>query len=102
MIRQGTAGVAEAVVKANAEPSTLRVQCLNAHLSVLSPSDGVAITKPAAASLVVSEGQGNGLVINAAADKAYVVDTIGQVTQLSADTYDLRPEDGQNVVLIKL
>lgn len=101
MIRQGAVGVAEALIEANADPSTLRARFLNADLSVISPSDGVEISKPAAASIVVSDGQGNGLVINAAAEKAYVVDTIGQVTQLSADTYDLGPEDGQNVVVIK-
>jgi len=102
MITQGAVGVAEALVKANADPSTLRVSFLNADLSVISPSDGLEITRPTAASIVVSDGQGNGLVINAAADKAYVLDTIGQVSQLSADTYDLGPEDGENVVVIKM
>lgn len=102
MITQGAVGVAEALIKANADPSTVRVSFLNAGLSVISPSDGLEITRPTAASIVVSDGQGNGLVINAAADKAYVLDTIGQVTQLSADTYDLGPEDGENVVVIKM
>jgi hypothetical protein len=102
MITQGAVGVAEALIKANADPSTVRVSFLNAGLSIISPSDGLEITRPTAASIVVSDGQGNGLVINAAADKAYVLDTIGQVTQLSADTYDLGPEDGENVVVIKM
>ena len=61
------------------------------HLSVVSPSDGLEITRPTPASVVVSDGQENGLVINAAADNAYVTETIGQVTQLSAGTYDLGP-----------
>jgi hypothetical protein len=102
MITQGAVGVADALVKANADPSTVRVRFLNADLSVISPSDGLEITRPTAASIVVSDGQGNGLVINAAADKAYVLDTIGQVTQLSGDSYDLGPEDGENVVVIKM
>lgn len=102
MITQGAVGMADALVKANADPSTVRVTFLSADLSVISPSDGLEITRPTEASLVVSDGRGNGLVINAAADKAYVLDTIGQVTQLSADTYDLGPEDGENVVVIKV
>jgi hypothetical protein len=92
---------AEALVEADAEPATVRLHYLNAHLSVASPSDGLEITRPTAASLVVSDGQGNGLVINAAADDAYVTETIGQVTQLGAGTYDLGPKDGENVVVIK-
>jgi len=69
---------------------------------VVSPSGGPEVTRPTAASMVVSDGQGNGLVINAAADKAYVAETIGQVSQLSADSYDLGPEDGENVVVMKI
>lgn len=101
-VKKGAVSVAEALVEADAEPSTVRVHFLNAHLSVVSPSDGLEITRPTPASIVVSDGQGNGLVINAAADKAYVTETIGQTTQLSAGTYDLGPEDGENVVVIKL
>jgi len=58
------------------------------------------LRKTTPASIVVSDGQGNGLVINAASEKAYVTETIGQATQLSAGTYDLGPEDGENVVVI--
>lgn len=100
--REGVLGAAEAFVEANADPASVRVHYLNAHLSVVSPSDGLDITRPTAATLVVADGRGNGLVINAAADKAYVSDTIGQVTQLSADTYDLGPDDGENLVVFKL
>jgi len=35
-------------------------------------------------------------------EKAYVTETIGQATQLSAGTHDLGPEDGENVVLIEI
>ena len=99
--KEGAVTAAEALVDAEAEPSTVRVHFLNAHLSVVSPTDGLEITRPTPASIVVSDGQGNGLVINAAAEDAYVTETIGQVTQLSAATYDLGPEDGENVVVIK-
>jgi hypothetical protein len=50
---------------------------------------------------VVSDGQGNGLVINAAAEPAFVAETIGTVSQLSGNTYDLGPEDGINLVVTK-
>lgn len=51
--------------------------------------------------LVISDGSGNGLVINAAADKAYVAETIGAVNRVNANTYDLGTEDGIDVVVIK-
>ena len=101
-VKNGVLSAAEALIKANAEPSTVRVHFMNADLSVVSPCDGLEITRPTPASIVVSDGQGNGLVINAAAEGAYVTETIGQVTQLSAGTYDLGPEDGENVVVIKM
>jgi hypothetical protein len=66
---------------------------------VLSPSEGVSVTRPDAATLVVADGQGNGLVINAAAEPAYVVEMIGSVGRLSGNTFDLGPEDGINVVV---
>ena len=100
--KKGALGAAEALVEADADPSTVRVHFLNAHLSVVSPSDGLEITRPTPASVVVSDGRGNGLVINAAADKAHVTETIGHVTQLSAGTYDLGPKNGENVVVIKI
>ena len=101
-VRKGAVSAAEVLVEADAEASTVRVHFLNAHLRVASPTDGLEITRPTPASLVVSDGQGNGLVINAAAEKAYVSETIGQTTQLSAGIYDLGSEDGENVVFIKL
>lgn len=100
--KDGTLDAAQALVEANADPSAVSVQFLNARFSVVSPGDGLEISRPTAASIVVSDGQGNGLVINAAADTAYVSETIGQATQLGAGTYDLGAEDGENVVVIKL
>jgi len=55
--------------------------------------------RPDAATLVIADGQGNGLVVNAAADPAYVVEMIGAVGRLSGNTFDLGPEDGINVVV---
>jgi hypothetical protein len=77
------------------------VTFLNARVTVLSPAEGISITRPEAATLVVADCQGNGLVINAAADPAFVVETIGSATQLSGNTYDLGPEDGINLVVTK-
>lgn len=99
--REGALNAAEAFIEANADPAVLRVHFLNADLSILSPSDGVDITRPNASTLVVSDGTGNGLVINAMTDPAYVAETIGTVNRLNANTYDLGAEDGVNVVVLK-
>ena len=99
--KEGTLDAAQALVEANADPSAVTVQFQNARFSVVSPGDGLEISRPTATTVVVSDGQGNGLVINAAADTAYVSETIGQATQLSVGTYDLGNEDGENVVVIK-
>jgi hypothetical protein len=50
---------------------------------------------------VVNDGAGNGLVINASAEKAAVAETVGTVKQLSPNTYDVGTEDGVNVVVMK-
>jgi hypothetical protein len=99
--KAGTLDAAEALVEANADPSAVTVQFQNARFSVISPGDGLEISRPTAATVVISDGQGNGLVINAAADKAYVSETIGEATQLGVGTYDLGAEDGENVVVVK-
>ena len=49
----------------------------------------------------MADGQGNGLVLNAAADPAFVAESIGSVAQLSGITFDLGQEDGVNVVVPK-
>jgi hypothetical protein len=100
-VRGGAVGAAEVFLEANRDPSSLEVHFLNAHLAVLSPSEGIAVSRPDAASLVIADGAGNGLVINAAADPAFVAEQIGSVAQLSGNTFDLGPEDGINVVVTK-
>jgi hypothetical protein len=100
-VKVGAVGAAEAFLEANRDPSSLEVHFLNAHLTVLSPSEGVTVTRPDAASLVVSDGEGNGLVINAAADPAFIVEQIGTVLQVSGNTYDLGAEDGRNLIVTK-
>jgi hypothetical protein len=99
--RDGAVGAADAFVEANRDPSSLQVRFLNVELTVMSPSEGISVTRPDAATLVVSDGQGNGLVINAATDPAYVAEMIGNVSRLSGNTFDLGPEDGINVVVAK-
>jgi hypothetical protein len=98
--KSGALSAAEAFVEANSDHSALKVRYLNADLSVVSPSDGLEI-KRTAGTLVIADGVGNGLVINASADKAYVAETVGTVTRLGANTYDLGAEDGINVVVLK-
>jgi hypothetical protein len=99
--KEGALGAADAFVEANRDPSALAVRFLNVDLTVVSPSEGVSVTRPDAATLVVSDGQGNGVVINAATDPAFVAEQIGTVKQLSGNTFDLGPEDGVNVVVLK-
>jgi hypothetical protein len=98
-VKEGAVGAADALVEANRDPSALTVRFLNASLTVVSPSEGIALTRPDAATLVIADGQGNALVVNAAADPAYVAEMIGNVTRLSGNTFDLGAEDGINVVV---
>ena len=100
-VKTGAVDAAGTFVEANRDPSALSVRFLNADLTVLSPAEGISITRPDAATLVVDDGSGNGLVINAAADPAYVAETIGTVARLSGNTFDLGQEDGINVVVTK-
>ena len=100
-VKDGAVSTADALVEANRDPSSLTVHFLNADLTVVSPSEGISVTRPDAASLVVADGQGNGLVVNAAADPAFVAERIGSVAQLSGNTFDLGQEDGVNVVVTK-
>lgn len=99
--RAGALNAADAFIEANRDASSLSVRFLNADLSILSPADGISVTRPDAATLVVADGAGNGLVINAGADPAYVVETIGAVARLNSSTFDLGQEDGVNVVVLK-
>jgi hypothetical protein len=55
------------------------------------PSEGVSVARPDAATLVIADSQGKGLVVNAAADRAYVAEAIGNVTRLSIPADPRRP-----------
>ena len=50
---------------------------------------------------MISDGAGNGLVISLAPPKAQVAETVGIVKKLNDTTFDLGPEDGVNVVVLK-
>ena len=100
-VKSGAVEAADALVEANRVPAAMRVHFLHADLSILPPGEGISITRPDAATLVVADGQGNGLVINAAADPAYVAEMIGSVARLNGNTFDLGTEDGVNVVVTK-
>ncbi len=100
--REGAMDAAQAFIEANSDPSALKLRYLNADVSIVSPSDGVEITRPTGGTLVISDGSGDGIVINAAADEAYVTETIGTVNRLNANTYDIGTEDGINVVVLKM
>ncbi len=54
-VKDGAVSAADALVEANREPSSLTVRFLNADLTVLSPSEGISVTRPDAASLVVDD-----------------------------------------------
>ena len=100
-VKTGAVDAADAFVEANRDPSALTVRFLNADLTIVSPADGISVTRPDAATLVIEDGSGNGLVVNAGADPAFVVDTIGTVAKLGDNTFDLGQEDGVNVVVTK-
>ncbi|RKT43927.1 hypothetical protein [Thiocapsa rosea] len=100
-VKTGAVDAADAFVEANRDPSALSVRFLNADLTIVSPAEGISITRPDAATLVIDDGSGNGLVINAGSDPAVVVEVIGTVAKLSDNTFDLGQEDGVNVVVTK-
>ena len=80
-VKAGAVDAAEAFLQANRDSSSLRVSYLHADLTILSPSDGVSVTRPDAGFLVVADGQDNGLVINAGTDPAYVTEDQKTVRQ---------------------
>jgi hypothetical protein len=97
----GAVSAADAFVEANRDPTALTIRFRHAELIVMSPSEGISITRPDAATLVVADGQGNGLVVNAAVDPACVTETRGNVARLGNGTYDLGPADGVNLVVTR-
>lgn len=99
--KTGALNAADAFVRANADPATLRIHYMSADISIASPSDGLQVTRSHAGVLVLADGAGNGLVLNVAATKAEVAETVGVVKKLNDTTYDVGPEDGINVVILK-
>jgi len=99
--KRGAASAADAVTRATADPATVKMHYFNAEISIVSPSDGLQVTRPHAGALVISDGAGNALVISLAPPKPAVSETVGVVAKLDDTTYDLGPEDGVNVVILK-
>ncbi|HNX48915.1 MAG TPA: hypothetical protein PLS53_00705 [Thermoanaerobaculaceae bacterium] len=99
--KQGAASAADAVVSATSDPATVKLHYLGTEISVVSPSDGLQITRPHAGALVISDQAGNGLVISLAPPKAQVSETVGVVKRLNDTTFDLGTEDGVNVIVLK-
>ncbi|MCB1714103.1 MAG: hypothetical protein KDK05_03110, partial [Candidatus Competibacteraceae bacterium] len=66
-LKAGALDAAQTFVEANADPASLRVQFLNVRLSIVSPSQGIEIARPGEGMLIISDGENNGLIINAAA-----------------------------------
>ena len=99
--KDGAMSAADALVEANRDPSALVLHHMNADVTIVSPSEGIAISRHDAGPLVITDGKENGLVINAAADPAFVVETIGTVIHVSDNTYDLGDQDGVHLVMTK-
>ena len=100
-VREGAVSAAEAFVKANSDASTLRVRYLSADLSIVSPSDDLRVSRPSGGALAITDRDGNGLIINAAGDRAVVEQVVGAVKKLGENSYDIGTEDGVNVVVLK-
>ena len=99
--KRGAASAADAMTRATADPATVKMHYLNAEINIVSPSDGLQVTRPHAGALVISDGAGNALVISLALPKAAVSETVGVVAKLNDTTFDLGPEDGVNVIVLK-
>lgn len=99
--RQGVLSAADAYVEANADPTSLRIRYLDAEVTILSPSDGLQLSRPHAGALVISDGAGNGLVVGVGGEKARVTETVGAVKLLNDSTFDLGEQDGVNVIVLK-
>lgn len=99
--KNGALSAADAFVAANGDPSALKIRFLNVEVSVISPSDGLTLGRPNAATLTITDGDGNGVVINASAETPFVTETVGDVNRLDGNTYDLGPADGIDLLIIK-
>jgi hypothetical protein len=99
--KRGAVSAADAFSEADSDASALTVRYLSANIRIMSPSDGLQVTRPHAGALLISDGQGNGLVIDVAADTARLAETVGTVKLLSDTAFDLGTEDGVNVIVLK-
>jgi hypothetical protein len=99
--RKGAASAADAVTRATADPATVKMRYFNVEISIVSPSDGLQVTRPHAGALVIADGAGNALVISLAPPQPAVSETVGVVAKLNDTTFDLGPEDGVNVIVLK-
>ena len=99
--KQGAASAADAVVKATSDPAALRLRYMNAEITVVSPSDGLQVTRANANALIIADQEGNGLVISLASPRADVTEAVGVVKKLNDTTWDLGTEDGVNVIVLK-
>ncbi len=99
--KQGAGAAAGAVVRATSDQAALRLTYMGAEVTIVSPSDGLQISRPHAGAVAIADGAGNGLVINLTQPKAQVGETVGVVKKLNDATYDLGTEDGVNLVVLK-
>ena len=99
--KSGALSAADAFVAANSDPSALKINFLNAEVSIVSPSDGLTVARPNAATLTIVDAQGNGVVIDASSPNPYVTETIGETTRLDGGTYDLGSKDGIDLLILK-
>jgi len=99
--KEGALTAADAFVAANSDPSALKIRFLNVEVSVVSPSDGLTVARPNAATLTLTDSDGNGVVIDASAAKPYVTETVGHVNRLDDNTFDLGEADGIDLLIIK-
>jgi hypothetical protein len=98
--RKGAADVAGKVAQAVADPATIRLHYLNTEIDVVSPSDGLQVTRCNAGAVVIADQAGNGLVVTLT-PRPTVTESVGVVKQLNETTWDVGPEDGVNVVVLK-
>ena len=52
-VKGGALNAAEAFIEANSDPSVLKFRYFNADFSIVSPSDGIEVTRPNAGTIVI-------------------------------------------------
>lgn len=99
--KSGALDAAKSIIDSYDDPAAIKLQFQHARISIISPNHGFEIAHPSEGVIVVSDGENNGLIIQAGTDPAFVADTVGTVTRLTNSTYDLGPKDGYNVVILE-